>query len=193
MLIQRGKKVRNYSLWQVFHTESGVKLQRNSIRVKWKWQILDAEFQVPAETGELCSLYGWHLKGLQPQLEKRGMIRVCPLSSSGEDESSRLCVPFVLHQFDAWDSSEVVVALKMKAGGCYSFSGCLFSFFFFWCPLHSWLAHNILTVHKASIKFLTLCLFQWQRTLTGDQPQRYELCIYKYAHKAKSRAAPRLK
>lgn len=69
----------------------------------------------------------------------------------------------------------------------------LFYLSYFLVPSASWLAHTILTVHKASIKFLTLCLFQWQRTLTGDQLQRYELYIYKYAYKAKSRAAPRLK
>lgn len=52
--------------------------------------------------------------------------KVCSLSSSGEDESFRLsfCVPFVLYQFDAWNSTEVVVALKMKTSICYSFPCC---------------------------------------------------------------------
>lgn len=140
-------------LWQVLHIKNGIRLQRNIKRIEWKLQTLDAEFQVPAGMDELCSLYGWRFKAPQLQLEKRD-YNVCSLSSSAEDESFRFpfCVPFVLYQFDAWNSTEVAVLLKMKTSSCYNFS-CCFIYRIFWSPLRSWLAHTILTVHKASIKF----------------------------------------
>lgn len=74
---------------------------------------------------EFCSLYGWQFKAPQLQLEKRD-YKVCSLSSAAEDESFRLpfCVPFVLYHFDAWNSTKVVVALKMKTTSCHSFSCC---------------------------------------------------------------------